>query len=175
MPGVRSATDCVARCVQQRRRGRPGNEGRGGRREARCVAVDFDAANSTCWLHSPATGCVADSRLLPLASSTHYRVRRHVCHNLSQSLFIPHRSHCRDVAWSVCMSVCPLRTTRMYCEPCNTAELIEMPFGVQIRVQGTMQGTMKLYVRQQRRALITITVASCLWKSFLSVNDLLLL
>jgi len=98
---VRSATKCIARCLHQHQRrrrrrrrrrastgdGGGGRERRGGRRDGRCVAVDFDTANSTCWLHSTTTGCAGDRALLPLASSVHYRVRRHACHNLSQSLY----------------------------------------------------------------------------------------
>jgi len=87
VPSIRSATACIARCVHQRRRRRSnGGSERGDRREGRCVAVDFDTTNNTCWLHSASTGCAGDSAMLPLASSTHYRVRRHACHNLSQSL-----------------------------------------------------------------------------------------
>jgi len=46
------------------------------------------------------------------------------------------------VAWSVCLSVC-LSVCRSVChhrEPCKTAELIEMPFGLRTRV-----GQRKLY------------------------------
>ena len=87
LASVRSAANCIARCVnQRRRRRRRSTRGRGGRRDDRCVAVDFDTSNNTCWLHSATTGCVGDHMLFPLDSSTHYRVRRHACDNLSQSL-----------------------------------------------------------------------------------------